>query len=239
MVEVSTEAQRLHRVVSAALRERGPCDIPAEKGTVRLHPSEQGEVRIEALSSSGKSLFTFMLTRGSCVLAGGIDAEVFRERFGSEAVVLRGIRKTIERSRPIEKDGQFNLNSERMPKTPLEGEPPRGGTLERERFDYVKQLDQALTNSEGRKVEMKGFLVGDRVFDIRRNGSDPYSFVVEVGSRDGHRDSLLGPRVVASLGGISYHNSDDAAPAGSEQNAIRTLADWMSRLGLAAPVRGS
>jgi hypothetical protein len=231
---LASEGQRLHRVVSETLKDRGPCEIPVERGSLRLSRGEGEEVKIEAISVSGSSLFSFTLTKNSCVLGSEIQPERFRERFGSELDVVRGMRERLGCSVPLGERIKVDMNKERMPKTPLEGDPPKAGTVERLRFDYIKELDRALTDPHGNKMQERGFVVGDRVFDISRGKQDPFTFQFEVRSRDGVHDGEVwsGARVVASLDGISNHNPDDNASVGSERNAMERLSNWMSRVGL-------
>jgi len=173
------------------------------------------------------------LTRDSCVLKGPLNAEEFHVRYGPEAEVLRGMRKTISRAVP-QPSKEFDLQKERMPSAPVGAEAPSIGTPERARFDLVRNLDQVLTDAAGKRVERRGFLVGDRVFDLYRSPRDPYEFTMEVGSVDGLRDSLIGARVVASLSKAAYHNADDRGVTGAEREAIETINDWLRRVGLRA-----
>lgn len=223
----------LHRVISDALQTGGVREIAAEKGALRIARGEGAEVQVDAVSATGKPLFSFSLTRDSCVLKGPLNAEEFHVKYGSEAEVLRGMRKTISRAVP-QQSNEFDLQKERMPSAPVGAEAPSIGTPERARFDLVRNLDQALTDAAGKKVERRGFLVGDRVFDLYRSPRDPYEFTMEVGSVDGLRDSLIGGRVVASLSKAAYHNPDDRAVTGNERDAIQTITDWLGRIGLRA-----
>lgn len=223
----------LHRVVSDALQTGGVREIAAERGALRIDKGAGDEVQIQALSATGKPLFSYSLTRSSCVLQGPLNAEEFRARYGPEAEVLRGMRKTI--SRVVPQQGQeFDLLRERMPSAPVGGEAPSIGTPERARFDLVRKLDEALSDVGGKKLERRGFLVGGRVYDLYRSARDPYEFTMEVGSVDGLRDSLIGARVVASLGKAAYHNADDRGVTGTEREAIETITEWLGRVGLRA-----
>jgi len=230
---LASDSQKLHQTATRILAERGPCEIAAQRGFLKLTPHEGG-VTIDALSETRRPLFSLSINRTEYAFAANVNVKDLEAKFGPADDIIAKIGRTIGRAAlhgTIVEQNTFR-GVKLPPALPDPAHMPQEGSLAWERLTLVTKLNTALSDSTGAPREYRLFASGDRSFDIRRDASDPGAFLVEVQRLSGLNDYLTGSRITISKDKASYFLPDAGAPDGDERTATDTLRSWLTELKL-------